>query len=163
MNAAPNSTANPRRTHPAHSPPVWKHNRPVILYVTTCLAVREPILTTDEIHGALCRAWEIADTWRVGFYMIMPDHVHLFCAPGSLTPPSVKTWTTYWRSQLSRTTPALRGKWLPDCWDTQIRSAQQYQQKLEYVANNPVRKELVKRSDDWPFQGRLVDLVWLGD
>jgi REP element-mobilizing transposase RayT len=29
----------------------------------------------------LVKAWEQARQWRVGKYLAMPDHVHLFCSP----------------------------------------------------------------------------------
>jgi REP element-mobilizing transposase RayT len=36
----------------------------------------------------------------------MPDHIHLFCAPGTLPPTSVKKWVEYWKGSVSR---ALKG------------------------------------------------------
>jgi len=51
-------------------------------------------------------------------------------------------------------------KWQSDCWDTQIRSGTHYHEKWEYVRLNPVRKELVEESDDWPWQGELNVLRW---
>ena len=32
-----------------------------------------------------------------------------------------------------------------------------------YVRENPLRKNLVKQPDEWPFQGRLHDIWWTGD
>src|SRR5256885_6005252 len=31
--------------------------------------------------AAILNAWKTADHWLVGRYVIMPDHIHLFCAP----------------------------------------------------------------------------------
>ena len=47
-----------------------------------------------------------------------------------------------------------------DCWDRQLRTGESYVQKWEYVRNNPVRKGLVVRADDWPFQGQVNVLEW---
>jgi len=33
-------------------------------------------------------------------------------------------------------------------------------QKLIYVRENPLRKDPVKNSDDWPFQERVRDIQW---
>jgi hypothetical protein len=37
------------------------------------------------------------------------------------------------------------------------------EEKLAYVRENPLRKNLVKNPDDWPFQGRVHDVQWIGD
>jgi hypothetical protein len=50
--------------------------------------------------------------------------------------------------------------WQSGCWDTQILTETQYEEKWEYVHNNPVRKGLVIHADDWPYQGRMNVLEW---
>jgi putative transposase len=133
----------------------------VILHVTVCTADRRAILATDTVHDALRMAWNVAGAWVVGYYLVMPDHIHLFCAPAHHTPPAVKAWAKYWKRLASQAAPALHGHWLPDCWDTQMRSQEHYMRKLEYVAQNPVRKGLVEQSDEWPYQGKMGDLIWI--
>jgi len=36
------------------------------------------------VHDLLCSVWREATAWLVGRYVIMPDHVHLFAAPGDI-------------------------------------------------------------------------------
>jgi len=50
--------------------------------------------------------------------------------------------------------------WQPDFWDTQLRRSENYSSKGIYVADNAVRAGLVKRAEDWPFQGELNCLHW---
>ncbi len=50
--------------------------------------------------------------------------------------------------------------WQRDVWDTQLRSANHYHEKWEYVRLNPVRKELTPDPDAWPFQGEINALWW---
>jgi len=54
----------------------------------------------------------------------------------------------------------LLWKWQADCWDTQLRSAEHYHERWEYVRLNPVRKGLVARAEDWPWLGELGVLRW---
>ena len=35
-----------------------------------------------------------------------------------------------------------------------------YSEKWLYVQENPVRKGLCKRIEDWPFKGKVFDLIW---
>ncbi len=152
--------AGPRR-HPAHRPTVRLNNRPVIVHVTVNVTHRREILANRSVHDALLNAWAEADHWVVGTYMIMPDHLHLFAAPGRLSYPAIRQWAGYWKRVAGEGLPLLKSAWLKDCWDTQMRNLEHYRRKLEYVRENPVRKGLVERSEDWPHQGAVVNLDWI--
>ena len=39
--------------------------------------------------------------------------------------------------------------WQRHFWDTQLRRSESYDQKWQYVVENPVRAGLVARSEDW--------------
>jgi REP element-mobilizing transposase RayT len=51
--------------------------------------------------------------------------------------------------------------WQRDFWDTQMRSRAHYEEKLSYVRMNPVRKELVKTPEEWPYQGVIHEIRWM--
>ena len=153
-------TGVPQRRHPIHLPNLERHNQAVILFVTVCTKERRPLLNNDRMHDLLCRSWAAAEHWVVGRYMIMPDHIHLFCSPRDRASEGVKRWAGYWKRHVSCETPDLQPLWLRDCWDTQLRDAAHYGEKWCYVAMNPVRKSLVARAEDWPFQGELNLLRW---
>ncbi|MBT3378788.1 MAG: hypothetical protein HN742_04130 [Lentisphaerae bacterium] len=149
------------RKRPAHCPVVERHNRASILHVTVCTTERRSVLADESTHATLRACWHDATAWLIGYYLIMPDHVHLFCAPGTWDRPSVASWVTYWRRMCTRHDPALKGIWQSDCWDTQMRDGEHYRRKLEYVGLNPVRAGLVLRTEDWPYQGHIADLPWI--
>jgi len=105
----------------------------------------------------------MADHWLVGRYVILPDHVHLFCAPNSFPPHPLLNWVRFWKSQVAKASG--RGAdtlWQKNFWDTQLRRGESYAAKWEYVRNNPVRHQLVTRSEEWPFQGEPTLLRWHG-
>ena len=147
--------------HPAHPPPVRRHNEPVILDVTVCAFEKRRILADDRVHDALRHVWRQATHWLTGHYVIMPDHIHLFCAPGVNTPPSIRRWAGYWKRLAGDAEPALKRQFQEDCWDTQMRSQEHYIRKLGYVRDNPVRLGLVEQSQDWPYQGNIHTLPWI--
>jgi putative transposase len=151
----------PCRRRPAHPAPVHRHNRPTILHVTVCTARRAEILARVDVHEGLRVAWSRTRQWLVGYYLVMPDHVHLFCAPGVHDPEHINDWLAYWKRLAGDELTGLRSAWQADGWDTQMRTQDHYMRKLEYVAENPVRKRLVARSEDWPYQGRLHTLPWI--
>ena len=52
-----------------------------------------------------------------------------------------------------------RRVWQEEFFDHVLRSTESYRQKWEYVKENPVRARLVKKFDDWPFQGEIESLM----
>ena len=150
----------PKRCHPAHPSPLQKHNCPVIIFLTVCLNPRLNILNNTEAHEALRAAWKQAGEWVVGYYLIMPDHIHLFCSPTNIENTNFRKWVTFWKRLVSKKYPAVSGMWQNDCWDTQMRSGEHWIQKAEYVRNNPIRYGLVKDSKEWPYQGAISELWW---
>ena len=150
------------RRMPAHQEPVAR--TPVVVFVTVCTARRKPILANPLAAATLHRAWRDADGWAVGRYVIMPDHLHLFCGPARSS-VTLKQWLRYWRSLASRRWPYPNQQpiWQPDLWDTQLRHRDSYEAKWEYVRNNPVRHGYVESAAAWPFAGEIEVLAWEGD
>ena len=94
-----------QRRRPPHHPPVERVNEPTVVHVSVCTRDRRCVLACDAAH-ALCRSvWQEAHFWRVGQYVIMPDHIHLFCSPGRMPATSLKQWVEYWKSQIAAQWP----------------------------------------------------------
>jgi len=101
--------------------------------------------------------------WFVGRFVLMPDHLHLFASPS----PEAKSraqWLKLWKSISSRHlvevlhfNPPL---WQTDTFDHILRSAGSFSEKRDYVRANPVRKGLVNRTEDWPWQGEIHPLTF---
>ncbi len=150
-----------RRKHPIHWLPQPDHPSPII-FLTCCTKDRRACLAQDLVHDTLRSAWAQADRWRVGRYVIMPDHLHLFCAPMP-DANALDRWIAYWRSITTRAIGEGRWSlWQREFWDHQLRREDSYGAKWEYVRNNPVRAGLVSRYQDWRFQGELNALEWMG-
>ncbi len=150
------------RKRPVHLPALDRFNTPIIIFVTICTKDRKPILANDAAHQLLCAAWQLKTSWVIGRYMIMPDHLHLFCAPGE--PPSLPLppWVKFWKSHSARFWPDRNAApvWQRDFWDTQLRRGESYTDKWNYVVYNPVRAGLVGRPEEWPYQGELNVFRW---
>ena len=177
----------PVRSHPSRNSVMTFHdNRAILLYVTIVTADRMPVLACAAVVECILAAWAAATDWLVGRYVIMPDHIHFFCAPASYPPPDFRRWMAYWKSLSAKAYWRIRGGsrscatgggvvvadaqervpprnpplWQRDCWDRQLRTGESYAQKWEYVRNNPVRKGLIANADGWPYQGELNVLEW---
>ena len=146
------------RRHPRHGVLV-QPNLTTIVFLTVCARKRRPWLATDKNHALLRSIWSTATAWVVGRYVIMPDHIHLFVAPGN-PELQLENWATYWKSQFSKLHAIPEHRRETDHWDSRLRKGESYAAKWEYVLNNPVRHGLVQRAEDWPFQGEISTLEW---
>ena len=93
------------RKHPVHALVHERHNTPVIVFLTVCTKNRKAILANDSAHQLLRAAWQTQPSWLVGRYVILPDHLHLFCAPAELI----------WKTQRS----SLQFNSIEECFDEQ--------------------------------------------
>jgi putative transposase len=150
------------RKRPAHQPVAERFNSSRIVFLTVSTELRKPILCNDSAHQLLLQCLVKADAWLVGRYILMPDHIHLFCSPVGVEYPALTIWVQYWKSLSARAWPDQEvGKvWQRDFWDTQLRKGESYAEKWNYMVNNPVRAELIESTSAWPYQGELNDLLW---
>ena len=130
-----------------------------IILVTVCTEGRQTWAACDEVHRILREVWQEATGWLVGYYEIMPDHLHYFTTYGMMD-TSLEKWSQYWKSQFTKRYRFPDRRWQTDHWDTRIRSAEHYADRLEYIRNNAFRKNLVEKPDEWPYQGIIHDIRW---
>jgi putative transposase len=150
------------RKHPPHFPATHPFNTPTIIFLTVCTKSKKKILANGHAHELLRAVWQTRPAWLVGRYVIMPSHVHLFCAPAELDPLPLTDWVEFWKSYAARNwfDRSHAPIWQRDFWDTQLRRAESYGEKWEYVLQNPVRAGLASEPEDWPYQGELNILEW---
>jgi putative transposase len=150
------------RRRPVHQDLHESFNKPIVVFLTVCTNGKKPILAHDDVHTLLRESWIEADSWIVGRYVLMPDHLHLFCSPAMPQSPPLQQWVSYWKSHAARHWPKPQDApvWQRDFWDTQLRREESYDDKWRYVVENPARASLVARTEDWPYQGEMNALIW---
>ena len=146
-----------------HTPAGGAHlllGQPNIFFLTVNAKDRVPWMNQSTVQHSLVAVWrEQATGWLAGYYLLMPDHLHLFCAPRDLR-FGIDDWVAFWKRQFSR-------QHLQEPWEFQRRSfhhrlrhAREYADKWQYVRENPLRHGLVQHPDGWPFQGQVHELRW---
>ena len=159
MNSTPDNGL-PRRQNPAAGVHVHLGDSSVVL-LTVNTKDREPWLNNERAHQLLRQTWSETQGWLVGDYLLMPDHLHLFCAPQNLQ-FTIETWIAYWRREFSLKHRCKEWRFQSRGWHHRLRDGESYSGKWRYVQENPFRKGLVQRIEDWPFKGRVFDLIWSG-
>ena|SRR5215468_971912 len=102
----------------------------------------------------------------------MRDYVHFFCRAeldAKALPIFIQRWKEWTSKRIAREFIAAwvadlgikqgGSLWQEEFFDHVLPSSESYGQKWEYVKENPVRAGLVKKSDDWPFQGEIESLM----
>lgn len=131
-----------------------------IFFVTVNTKDRVPWMAQTAVQETLVRLWrDDATAWLTGYYLLMPDHLHYFCAPRDLH-FGIDQWIHYWKSQFSRAHLTEPGEFQRRSMHHRLRNQREYEDKLRYVRENPMRKGLAKGLDDWTFQGTVHDLIW---
>ena len=149
-----------------HLPHLPSFNRQPLLFITTCTAGRKSLLADADAVGVFREIWHRSaarDGWFVGRYVVMPDHVHLFAKPALEAKPLpdwMKTWKSISARRLMSSRMIAAPVWQPDYFDHFVRTPCAYEKKWEYVLQDPVRKGLCLKAEDWPFRGVLHDLAF---
>ena len=178
-----------------------------VVFLTVTTERRNPWLANETAHRLLHETWSEARAWLVGDYLLMPDHLHCFCAPNDLR-FTIEAWISYWKREFALKCKRLVSSLAPPAnerlastlappspiaqsggarlltsrkggasvlasgapqwkfqsrgWHHRLRDGENYSEKWLYVQENPVRKGLCKRIEDWPFKGKVFDLIWAG-
>lgn len=85
--------------------------------------------------------------------VVMPDHVHLLIKP--LPPYDLSRVMKGVKGVSARKINVHRHRtgrvWQNESWDRLVRDVDEFEEKLRYMADNPVKAELVKRLEEYPF------------
>jgi putative transposase len=133
---------------------------PLMLFCTVCAKQRGSWVAQAEVMHALHEIGAAeATAWRVGPYVLMPDHVHFLCIPQNLQEGvEIETWTAFWKQRFSRKVNQREWRWQRGIFHHRLRNDFQLQEKLEYMRQNPVRKGLVEAPELRPWRGEVHDL-----
>jgi REP element-mobilizing transposase RayT len=120
-------------------------------YVTFCTHNREVLSPqARDIVLRTCTALHEV-LWWLDCVVVMPDHVHLIAMPFETTNIATAVGRAKGRSSfdINRAFGRSGSLWQRDMFDRIVRSDENLTKKREYIFNNPVRKELVTRWEDY--------------
>ena len=120
-------------------------------FITICMFHRRSVLADPVIHNILRSHWGKSLKlygWAIGSYVVMPDHVHFFCADVESRVPlsqMIGSWKQWSSKELGPMIGDGNSMWQREFFDHLLRSDESYSEKWEYVRQNPVRPEPVAR------------------
>jgi len=121
----------PVHSHPAKGVLIFR-DQPTIVSPPYVAASANPILANDSVHNALMESWRAATAWLVGFYLIMPDHIHLFCAPNG-EDHTLEGWVSFWKRRLRRQVKTSEALLQAHSFQHRLRRDESYSEKWNYI------------------------------
>jgi putative transposase len=120
-------------------------------FVTFCCYHRRPSFTTAiprQVFEAALERVRLSFELCVHGYVVMPEHVHLL-----LSEPQQQTLADAIKSLKQGVSRRLIGEaehfWQKRYYDFNVRNEPQFVEKLRYIHQNPVKRGLCARAEDW--------------
>ncbi|HNX52537.1 MAG TPA: HD domain-containing protein [Pontiellaceae bacterium] len=84
------------------------------------------------------------ERYRLGDYVIMPNHVHLIIEPAAGQPLSgiMQSWKGYSAREINKVTGSKGALWMDESFDHIIRSEESLEKFTDYMRQNPVQAHL---------------------
>jgi putative transposase len=133
-----------------------------ILWVTICSKDRYDWMAQESVFELFQEtALQPEHAWLVGEFLLMPDHMHFFAA---MLDPEIafERWVAYFKHQFTKKHRKEKWCFQRKSFHHRMRSHDQYCNKLDYMRQNPCRRKLIERAEDWPWKGKIHDLAWVG-
>jgi REP element-mobilizing transposase RayT len=133
-----------------HDLPLWVDIDGAVFFITCCAKQREsrPFACEKIATGLLESIRHRIQTriWWVHAATVMPDHVHLVLGfpPETDVVKCIRDWKRW-------TARVLGFDWQRDFFEHRLRHDESFQEKVQYVLENPVRAGLVEDWRDWRF------------
>jgi hypothetical protein len=81
------------------------------------------------------------------------------CGKAKISAPPFDDWVTVWKSGATRILKRPEWRWQAGSFHHRIRSYEDYNEKLNYMQENPVKAGLVERMEDWPYRGECFSVT----
>ena len=138
----------PQRSRLNHVPPWWIADDSLFFITVNCVPRGLDQLCRPETATAVvsaARFYHEHQKWSCRLLLLMPDHLHAIVAfPFNV---GLKTTLIRWKGYLAKSHGI---RWQQDFFDHRLRDHWQLIEKTSYILNNPVRRGLCNRPEDWP-------------
>jgi putative transposase len=139
----------PARKRLAHFIPPWIEGRAFFFITINCVPRGQNQICHPDVAANVLSTVEFYHEhlkWQAVLFLLMPDHVHgiISFPPNAGMKATIKAWKGYQKR--------FHGViWQEDFFDHRLRDRFQMEEKFSYIMNNPVRKGLCDKPEDWPY------------
>ena len=124
-------------------------------FITTSCWEKRPLLQTDRMACLFIEtllAYRDQKKYLLHEFVVMPNHFHLLVTPLEESLERCLQFIKGGFSHRARKEFGLRTAiWQTSFYDHRVRDAAEYDRARSYIHQNPVRRGLVERAEDWPY------------
>ena len=133
-------------------------NTDAVYFVTVCTYNKKTYFENPEIAQYIEQEIDyrsrVVQEVTVFAYCIMPDHLHLLLKLNEGYGKSLANWVAAFKRYNARVLSMMRDikpLWQPNYYEHVVRKDESLKTIAEYIAHNPVRKNLVSQWQDYSF------------
>ena len=131
-----------------------------VYFVTSTTQVKRPVFLSTHLvsfHEDVLKKYSLKHGFEVIVFCFMPDHLHLLLAGAA----EQSYLTRFVKDYKQNTGFAYRREtglnlWQKSYYDHILRKDEIIERVAWYILENPVRRNLVEKPEDYPFSGSLV-------
>lgn len=137
--------------------PTFDYAQLFIYYVTTATHKRYPLFVDPEPATVTLRCLidhAKALDYQLFAFCLMPDHLHLLCQPLQDSSVPLQTFVGRFKGASSRRLTSFKPQsrlWQRGFYDHILRAEEDLWALARYIAENPVRKDLVTSYEEYSF------------
>jgi putative transposase len=141
----------------------FNYSLPYIYFITICSYEKKDIFIDAEINKEIIKCLlqeRNNNSIRLLVYCLMPNHIHLLVQPGK-PGANITHFIGSFKSKTYRVFYKAGRKervWQRRFYDHIVRTREDLPRIMEYIVNNPVRKNLTDKWDDYLYSG-YVDFL----
>ena len=139
----------PERKKLMHAIPSWVPDGARYFITINCRVRGNNQLCREPVAPSLLESVEVYERlgrWYPWLLVVMPDHVHLLASFDRQL--GLRRVIAAWKSYHAKQQGIV---WQPDFFEHRLRTDDEFVEKAAYVRQNPFRKGLVARVEDWPY------------
>ena len=141
----------------------FDYSQPYIYFLTICTNEKKNIFQNDNLNREIihCLLEEKTNSGiRLLCYCLMPNHIHLLAQPESPGANISKFIAAFKRKTYKiLQNYGIEGKiWQSSFYDHIVRKKEALSKIMKYILNNPVRKSLAEKWDEYPHSGYVDNL-----
>lgn len=139
----------PKRRRLPHNVPSWVSEDARYFVTINCRVRNTDVLCRDGMAKTILRSVDIyrdQERWYPWLVMVMPDHIHLIVSIDRNI--GLKRVISAWKGFHAK---QFAIEWQSGFFEHRLRTLAEFDEKVSYIRNNPVRKGLATDARDWPY------------
>jgi len=135
-----------------------------VYFITICTKDKQPHFLLSDVAETVVAELQhrrIAQEIRLYSFCIMPDHLHLLLTLTERYEKSLQNWIAAFKRHTARSAREIHGikpLWQKNFHEHILRKEESLTKTVEYILNNPVRKGIVEKWNDYKYCGVIDEM-----